>query len=488
MDYIRLYNEDTKYQSDLSEKKLSHPNVSYTEDEQKVYYEPVDIKQLTVKQLIDEGYAVKNSDGSIQIHSNCPYKMGQISDFYDILSNNKQIDEGVNNTFVWRESLPEGWNLLEIIDAYNHMKIQGYVSHYATLFSGVDCHEASSITFTFAGETQASAVGIDGLLFATNQNWSQNFSPSEITYFTNAPISSFSFPFGGCGTTKKIVLGFPSAKYTGTHTMNGTFMNSGIEEIINGTDDNHKGIEWYKTSDLRWAFLNCKNLKEIPSTYGITDRYSLNNEIFPRKTTVRGYSSLWMFCNGCSNLSKIGPVLNLSTIIPTTGDSGNITGSFGNCKKLTDVRIKGLSNGDWDFTKDPTEIPNMDVESLTYLLNNVSSHCSANYGISDYRPSGEYADYDFCYIEVDDGGNKLYYTDDTKSATTTDSATTVDGEIVENKPVYTIKSKNDNGVDNFAVTPETEGFSITLSSLHKDEIDPSAIANAESKGWKIIFK
>ena len=45
-----------------------------------------------------------------------------------------------------------------------------------------------------------------------------------------------------------------------------------------------------------------------------------------------------------------------------------------NCPALTDVRIINLNNNDWNFADHSTYtyIPNMDVDSINYLLNNVA--------------------------------------------------------------------------------------------------------------------
>jgi hypothetical protein len=49
-----------------------------------------------------------------------------------------------------------------------------------------------------------------------------------------------------------------------------------------------------------------------------------------------------------------------------------------NCPVLTDVRIINLNNNDWNFADSSTytKIPQMDVASIEYLLNNVAD-CTA---------------------------------------------------------------------------------------------------------------
>lgn len=83
-----------------------------------------------------------------------------------------------------------------------------------------------------------------------------------------------------------------------------------------------------------------------------------------------------------------------------------------------------------------------------------------------------------CYGLVNDNGERLYYTDSSKTATTTE---------IKDIPLFSSASTNSNGVPNVPITPETEGFKIILPSLHEDEISSEAIANAESKGWTIEF-
>ena len=78
------------------------------------------------------------------------------------------------------------------------------------------------------------------------------------------------------------------------------------------------------------------------------------------------YQTLWI-----TSIPRIGPVLDVT----------NVTGSeylWGNCgiqlPNVTNIRIKGLNNLDWDFRGGATDkayIPKMDEDSIIYCLNNV---------------------------------------------------------------------------------------------------------------------
>lgn len=78
--------------------------------------------------------------------------------------------------------------------------------------------------------------------------------------------------------------------------------------------------------------------------------------------------------NGCNSLTKIGPICDLSIVIP---NSNNTTNMF-NCPNLTDVRIKNLNHGNWSFdgiTRNEGYIGNLPLlnqESIEYLFNNLA--------------------------------------------------------------------------------------------------------------------
>ena len=114
-------------------------------------------------------------------------------------------------------------------------------------------------------------------------------------------------------------------------------------------------------------------------------RSSVYNTIYPRFDGTRGTAD----CGGIFNatgLTSIGPTINMNAVNlsgATVDGYSQSSLSYANkpmfnCPVLTDVRIINLNNNDWNFADSSTytRIPQMDVASIEYLLNNVAD-CSA---------------------------------------------------------------------------------------------------------------
>lgn len=124
-------------------------------------------------------------------------------------------------------------------------------------------------------------------------------------------------------------------------------------------------------------FDHCSKLTSIPYVTG-WGRESEHNTIYPRYDGYRGVADCKHLFNAGS-LQSIGPRLNMKAIslngCTVDGQSQiALSDTLFNCPVLTDVRIINLNNNDWDFTDQNgyVYIPNMDVASAEYLLNNVA--------------------------------------------------------------------------------------------------------------------
>lgn len=130
-----------------------------------------------------------------------------------------------------------------------------------------------------------------------------------------------------------------------------------------------RGVSYYRGL-ANWTFTNNWDGKatEIPNVRGVeTEEERITSSINVMKLPSGIlYQTLWI-----SSITRIGPVLDVT----------NVTGSeylWGNCgiqlPNVTDIRIKGLNNLDWDFRGGATDkafIPKMDEDSIIYCLNNV---------------------------------------------------------------------------------------------------------------------
>jgi len=128
-------------------------------------------------------------------------------------------------------------------------------------------------------------------------------------------------------------------------------------------------------------------LKSIPwsNAWGWT-RESSYNTLYPHFNGIRGSANCGGLFNGCSELTYIGPRINMNAMslsgcvvdgqnqsaIPYAGK-----GVF-DCPKCTDVRIININNNDWNFADNSTYtyLPKIDVASIEYILNNAAD-CSS---------------------------------------------------------------------------------------------------------------
>lgn len=130
-------------------------------------------------------------------------------------------------------------------------------------------------------------------------------------------------------------------------------------------------IDYSNCPNIGYAWECCYALPEIPSYYTVTDetsRLSTPENIMGGRSGIAWANQTF---NQCLNLQKIGPVLDLRKLNPNASDSNGTMPylMFNNCYKLSDVRLKNLSNGNWNFA---SGIYNMDIDSIKYAIENVA--------------------------------------------------------------------------------------------------------------------
>ena len=358
-------------------------------------------KKMTIEELIAEGYAEIKKDGVraaskgtevnwnvIQIHSNCPVKLSNITNFNDYLTS--------ATTFVWREELPNGWKPSELAAKYNGAQLYRPIS--PEMFPCVDLSGVDELSLSFAGGTSRSIhSSIISQRYAGSGNYYPNITfktPKHLTVNIRSTYSSVAQTnFSMLNTTTGITINCGAFL---CHDVVGMFEHDvALEElVINGS------FSWNAIRLCHLMFDGDNNLKSIPYSTAWA-RENTNNTIYPHaESPYRGKAT----CGGLFNatgLESIGPVINMSRISVSGYTSTEtywddrqgqtVTGPVNqggisydgkpmfNCPKLTDVRIINLSHNDWNFADGSTYtyIPKMDVTSIEYLLNHVED-CSSD--------------------------------------------------------------------------------------------------------------
>ena len=424
-------------------------------DEDSIWYNyaPFDVK-MTVEELIAAGYATMSTDharsasnGSesrykvIQIHSGCPISLGNITNFDEYLES--------ATTFVWRESLPNGWDAQDLAVKYTETELARPTM--VELFDGVEMSGCSAITLSFAGG--ASYYVTNSSILSNRSNHGElphHSTPEHVTVILRGEYSSvFQTALGHLRTTKHITFSVPAWPGFNCHDVSGMF--EGNDELTGLT---FTGGIWYgynpaPASDpyqesgmlnLTYMFNSDSKLIGIPVLNTGYSRDHQYNWLYPHYWTPgtdRGNASTAGMFRRCTALTSIKPAINMfatkSTLIGNAPDDRNQM--FG-CPNLTDVHLMNVNNSDWDFTSRDFYIPRMDVASIQYLIDNLSDQ------------------------QANMHGQLLYWTDSAMTAQTT--------TVTE----YPIRNN----------------FTITFSDLHQSEIAQSYIDAAAAKGWTIAFK
>lgn len=112
----------------------------------------------------------------------------------------------------------------------------------------------------------------------------------------------------------------------------------------------------HRSTNIGWFCDYCYQITEVPQ-YG-NDRMADDNVLYVE----------WMpqAFESCNNLVKIGPVLDLRYVKP---DANSIKNAFNGCDKLSDIRIRRLNHGDWNFS---SWLPALDADSIAYLIDNLT--------------------------------------------------------------------------------------------------------------------
>lgn len=374
---------------------------------------PVTIKKY-VQDLINEGYA-KATTGSggtyVEIFDTCPYTIDQVVDVAEVASNTKKLSDGVNNTIIWNNTLPDGWDCSSIYDLYNHKTMT--FSPRARMFWGLTCiPDTFELTFPSAAwsvnDYPWGSGGSNDGMFAPRYNHDKEQEYADKQFRATPKNVTINFPYHYSSVAQTL---FTQMEQTEVFTLN-----CATEDIWNNLFECHdvtgmfEGCYELETLNINgafswWAIRTCHNmfrydgnLKRIPYSTVFGERDHTQNILYPRFDGVRGTAA----CEGLFNaigLEYIGPVLNMNAVslngCTVDGYQQSPLGStypeieragalLFNCPELTDVRIINLGNNSWNFndTSTKTYIPKMDVTSIEYLLNHVKDETGNNYSIT----------------------------------------------------------------------------------------------------------
>lgn len=376
--------------SEIGTSTVKQPGSTITISTSTTFYA---VYQVTVQGLIDEGYAAPvtgNGGTYIRMLSTCPYKSGNIVDISEVAANTKKLTGTTNNTILWNDDLPSGWTGNDVADIYDGLELQ-FVPR-PQMFWAVG-EDVDNFSVSFGGGDWS----VNDYPWGSYSNSNGTFAPrsdgssSTLNRFRNAPKNVTVTIRDLYGSIGQVMFCEMRTTETLTINMQGVFICHDVTGIFEDDFDmrvlNMNLMRYDVWRTCHNAFLNCSSLLEVPyqSAWG---RDSVYNTIYPRFDGTRGSANCEGIFDGCSSLQTIWPTINMNaTSLSGCTADGQSQGALGvyagrnmfYCPNLTNVRIKNLNNNDWNFSDGSTKtyIPNMDADSIDYLLNNVVD-CSAN--------------------------------------------------------------------------------------------------------------
>lgn len=355
MSHIKYFKTQEEFNNGLSQ--LKYPWVSFIQKSEDVLY-----KTPLVKNCITDGYF--SVEGNVfKTSSEIPFVMTLIKDFGAVFFGNK--DENGNTiedkkyksfsivddtylTDVQKEQIIDILNNTPVTRNLSYLKLKGFK------FPNKD------VKIVRYGETDDSAYYdyshdmMSGSSFnkVSITNKKGNIS-SMNTLFRNANIKQIDFIEDG-GIFRPTDI-------------------AGMVEFNNVLTDFPNTIDYQNCTNIGYTWETCYALKEIPSFHTVTtesERLSTIENIIGNNSGVKFAEQAF---NACTGLQKIGPVINCKNLKPNS--SGQPYLMFNGCNQLSDLRLKNLSNGDWNFES----IFNMDLDSIKYAVENTMAQYDNNW-------------------------------------------------------------------------------------------------------------
>lgn len=181
-------------------------------------------------------------------------------------------------------------------------------------------------------------------------------------------------------------------------------------------------------------------LRKFGGAYSRGDVF--NTDTWPYGSEQTTWYDLWpQIFRNCENLVTIEPIIN----VKYSHRMENLYKAFTGCYKLKHLRLKGLNCHDWDFTNSTYfDIPNLDHDSVNYLLENVEDIVNIPFDVS--------------YTFADNVGSH--------------SGNSVDTEVYDYYNIRTQKS--------------LDGLTISCPKEWQVEISPASLSIANAKGWRVL--
>ena len=376
---------------------IIEPGDSMVTDEDVVLYANYEI---TVKGLIDAGYATMSYNGginTIEILSACPYNALLVSDWQEVSLNQKKIEYVVpsgeqepyyrDNIILWNHKKPEGWTDNDLYSWYNNKTVP--TKPGAAIFWALNGIDNFSITFNGAswsapdypwGTYQGEGIFSPRYKGAQEEYYSESGfrnTPKNVTVTINGDYSSIAqVMFSEMQQTTALTL---NCGIFSCHEVVGMFEFCYRLQTLNINGS----FRWDAIRTCHNVFQECGSLTSIPyvTAWG---RDSVYNTLYPRFDGTRGTSNCSNIFRGMNSLTFLGPRINMNCISLSgcTAEGYNqeaLGGIMFECPELTDVRIINLNNNDWNFSNKTTKtyIPKMNTTSIEYVIANAAD-CTAN--------------------------------------------------------------------------------------------------------------
>lgn len=174
--------------------------------------------------------------------------------------------------------------------------------------------------------------------------------------------------------------------------------------------------DWFNISrlcSLAYAFDNNSYINEWQAYEGSEivispTNISVNHETYKwpyyyneNKVGVADGASLTQAFAGCSNLTRIEPIINVTYLGPLSRYR-----AF-EIPKVTHLRLKGLNSFDWDFTSSQFNLKSLDTESVKYIFDNLTDIVTIKYDEANVDVNNVHSSYpDLLFDHINFRSNK----------------------------------------------------------------------------------
>lgn len=358
MKYLKIFDNKTQHENAVLNGTLYSPSISFIindgENTELVF------KIIKVKNCIELGYFGVDSK-NIKPIAELPHAVTLISDFADVFFADKDLDGnklsqpyifilGENNTLNEEQ-------LCQIIDILNqsvvkrsleHLNLKNYKLPYKNVVIrryGNDDYYSYDSAHDFMSGSQFNKVTI------INQRGN---------------ISSMNSLFRG-SNMKELEFIEQGGVFKPTDM-------AGMMEFCGWLKKFPNTIRYNDCVNIGYAWEYCGSLPEIPSYKSVTNESERLNTIENIMGGENGLTFAEQAFNGCGSLKKIGPVINCKRLYTSNNYTPYLM--FDSCNNVSDIRLKNLSNSDWNLS---SHLSNIDIDSIKYAIENLTYQADCNW-------------------------------------------------------------------------------------------------------------